>query len=279
MPGLLACPSEIFFEIAPRCLHRAQPVACLAGTCRGLWQQLRTRANRLRVSSLEITSLETLAMALQKASPEDLELLSVDLSTRGGRYWRADVERGLQELGRFLAGATALRGLSLRLAAFDAAMERLRLGPAGKEAILHCLNCLSRHNRLTSLELSHHNIKLPVADEKGDGDEEAPPVVARPSTRALRRWASDSAEHEVMPTNIIVAVGKFSQLEDLRLAHDEIYGATAEALSRTLAGLPRLTCVDFTRNHINKQAMERVRRILPQRVHILGEAQQTFFFY
>ena len=59
----------------------------------------------------------------------------------------------LQELGFFLAGASALRSLGLRWATFVMTMERLRLGPAGYEALILGLCSVVQHRSSLSLLL------------------------------------------------------------------------------------------------------------------------------
>jgi len=267
-----------------------------------------------------VSCLNALTAGLAQVSPTDLESLHVDLSTQGGgRYCRSEVERALRELGLFVGNASALRSLAVRLASFDAAMERLRLGPASWEALIRGLSGLAQHQRLHSLELSYMTIKASQATQEPpiegglEAEVEGPSSPGRASGssassgggRVLRRAATspgrNSGRHEgpfsgspakapaaerplapcssATPRTFLEVLGQLTELEELRLTHDEIFGATAQLLPSILTGMPRLKRVDLTRNHIPKQVMQEVRAAMPQRVKLAGDDQQTFFFY
>jgi len=182
---VVRCPPEILQQVAPRLLDRAQPVGRLACASRALFNGLRTCTGRLRVGSIVALRLDTLKLALSRASPADLDCLCVDFFSGGARYCRQELEAVLQELGQYLASAASLRGFCVRLTSFDSDFDRLRLSPQSWEALVRGLNGLAQHKKLRVLELSHFTIKESLARQLVD-----PPGAEGSKGRVLRRAAT-----------------------------------------------------------------------------------------
>mmetsp|Transcript_75326 Transcript_75326/g.189502 ORF Transcript_75326/g.189502 Transcript_75326/m.189502 type:complete len:364 (-) Transcript_75326:151-1242(-) len=337
--GLLACPPEILWEIAPRLLDSARPIGQLACASRGLAQSLcstgRGSSRGLRVGSISTCCLTALVEGLTHVNRSDLELLRLDLSAQGGgRCSRVEVERALWELSRFLPGAAALRKLSVRLASFDVTMERLRLGTEAWEALIRGLGGLAHFRKLQSLELSYVTMKASQATHimgrtpqtgapgrqlrraassptRGTGTHVAAAAAAaamaptaptarqglllggfggQPSTLSLREPDGESTAPlhlpvvaetaaATVPQSFLEVLQQLTRLEELRLTHDEIFGSTAQLLPPVLKSMRKLQYVDLTRNHIPKQVMKEVRAAMPKDARLVGDDQQTFFFY
>lgn len=322
--GLLTLPPELLREIAPRPLGRAQPVGRLAAACRGLSQGLRREGRGgepggggLRVGTISVSCLQTLSQGLARACLPELEALHVDLAAAPGcsqgRPRREQLEGSLQEVSRLLPQASSLRSFSLRLTAFDLALERLRLGPETWEALVCGLSGLARHGRLQLLELSSIPIKASqatqaikgrqlrrsassptrstAASSSGGGGSSSPRTGGASSGTSCAAACSASPCTSVVPGSAAVveeeptarsfleALGRLTTLEELLLTHDEIFGSMAQLLPPVLNGMRRLRRLDLTRNHISKGDMEAFRAAMPRGVKLAGDDKQTFFFY
>eukprot|EP00928_Gymnodinium_smaydae_P086652 TRINITY_DN709_c0_g1_i1.p1 TRINITY_DN709_c0_g1~~TRINITY_DN709_c0_g1_i1.p1 ORF type:complete len:324 (-),score=87.29 TRINITY_DN709_c0_g1_i1:73-987(-) len=296
--GMCALPPHLLLQEVRPFWDRAQPVGRLACCGRQLAATLLdARGRRLRTLAISTEHFQSALEGLSRTSLDDLEALRVDLSAAKGteRPCQQDAERLVSRLGECLAGASRLSRLAVRLSAFDANMERLRLRSEAWEALVRGLASVARFGRLRSLELSSVTIKASQATR-------AVKLDAGERRRHLRRAASAPAEdeaaaaaaaavgaaslaeeeegaEEMSSATFLQALAQQTGLEDLRLTHAEMFGSTAELLPAALSGMPHLCRVDLSRNHISKQAMEQLCQSLPPHVELSGANQQTFFFY
>mmetsp|Transcript_56980 Transcript_56980/g.121058 ORF Transcript_56980/g.121058 Transcript_56980/m.121058 type:complete len:334 (-) Transcript_56980:347-1348(-) len=305
---------DLVWLLAARFFDSAQPVGRLASSCRALHKDFLSSTGKLLVVAISTNGLQSFSHSLQKACPEHLRSLRLDLSKRGCcRYTRPDIDSAFSDLRRFLASARILKCLVLRLSSFDSQMERLRLGTTGWKDLTCGLRYLVQFRRLRELELSYVPIKhshvmrlvnfegqeeavttcslqlashagassgcsIRIAEQTGDGTATSSTSSAWPAAltprRCLRRVATSPED-----TCFVDVLCQLRDLEDLRLTHAEMVSDVAKVLPTTLAGMRRLKSLDLTRNHISKQAMEEIRQSLPSRVVVEGDDQQTFYFH
>eukprot|EP00746_Dinoflagellata_sp_MGD_P013731 gnl/MRDRNA2_/MRDRNA2_129803_c0_seq1.p1 gnl/MRDRNA2_/MRDRNA2_129803_c0~~gnl/MRDRNA2_/MRDRNA2_129803_c0_seq1.p1 ORF type:complete len:365 (+),score=69.65 gnl/MRDRNA2_/MRDRNA2_129803_c0_seq1:75-1169(+) len=303
-------PAEVFLGVVLPMFDRAQPVSRLATCSRYFWSATHSSPSsqgiRLRSMALNIVKLGCMEEALRRTNPSDIQVLRVDLSCEERRNLGSDeIEAAVQLLGKSLRSMPQLRILTIRLASFDAKMERIRLGRKTWEAMTRGLAGLSQYGRLRTLELSSMAIKasqatqqvtledisydLSTRDEE-DVDHEASIMSSRtlPVMAGLHALAisplqelahSESPSMQKPSLNFLDALGQLSCLEELRLTYDEIFSTTALLLPPAIQKMPGLKVFDLTRNHIPKQVMLSVRTALPEQVQLEGDDQQTFFFY
>mmetsp|Transcript_34657 Transcript_34657/g.99930 ORF Transcript_34657/g.99930 Transcript_34657/m.99930 type:complete len:311 (-) Transcript_34657:364-1296(-) len=295
---IMECPPELLLELGPRLFDTAQSAGRLACASPVLSSGLRNKAGQLRVGSIVVVSLDAFKEAMLRASPGDVEAFRVDLAARGtGRYDRGEISRALQELGQYLEGASSLQALSVRLASFDVAMERLRLGPETWAALIRGLSGVAQFGRLRSLELSHVTIKASQATQAVDCPKARSSRVLRRAATSPTRGADGGNLFGPKGQSLLLGVavaraedgstenrsfldvlGQLAELEELRLTHDELLGSTATMLPPVLTSLPKLERVDLARNHIPKHVMQEVRDALPRRISLSGDEKQTVCF-
>jgi len=253
---------EVVVHAAPKLFDRARQIGRLACVARG-FQRCLSGGGKLRVGIIETSCIQSLLEGLVRVAVSEMEVLRVDFSGESRQFLsRQEIERALRHLSDCLHSASSLRVLSVRMASFDAAMERLRLSSTAWETLIHGLSAVARHQRLQSLELTSFAIK-----EGG---------------RQLRRARSaperepGSGEVAGKPSKSFTeALSQISSLEELCLTSDAIFPPTAQLLAQALPQLKQLVKVDLTRNHISKQAMESIRQALPDKVELRGNKQQT----
>eukprot|EP00929_Paragymnodinium_shiwhaense_P095612 TRINITY_DN5683_c0_g1_i1.p1 TRINITY_DN5683_c0_g1~~TRINITY_DN5683_c0_g1_i1.p1 ORF type:complete len:368 (+),score=87.02 TRINITY_DN5683_c0_g1_i1:214-1317(+) len=166
-PLLSLLPRELFEEITLGLMDCAAPLGRLASASSRMAAALKDPRGRLRVGSLRTGSLESLRASFEAACWSDLRVLQVDLTAeKRPRLARPTVEDAIRGLGDALAEASSLRSMTVRLAPFDVAMERLRLGKDAWEALTCGLSSLAKHRRLGSLELSNMCIKSSTATQE-----------------------------------------------------------------------------------------------------------------
>lgn len=289
--SFLALPYEAFLLELPRFLDCAQPVARLACASRSLASDLQDSAGCLRVGSFVTCRLQTAVEALNRMSLSNLEVFRIDLSTESrSNICSKEIERVIRQLGHGLAGARALKVLAVRLASFDANIERVRVSREAWEALIRGLSALSQHQTLRTLELSSITIKASRATQDVSiSYEERPEVVAATTSRQLRRAASSptrgaGAAAAASATSrgkltFLEVLEKLTNLEELVLTYDEIFKDTAQMLPPVFNKMEHLKKVDLTRNHIPKQVMQTVRAAMCKKVQLCGDDSQTFFFY
>ncbi|CAK0900808.1 unnamed protein product [Prorocentrum cordatum] len=249
--GLQAVPADLQAHLALAFLDGARPVAHLACASRLLRAALCDGSWRLRVGGLRMSRVDCAEECLRRASLPHLAVLRLDLAAAAGGPARAAVEGFVARLADCLAdGALQPQALALRLAAFDAAGDRLRLGQRAWASLVRGLGAPAC-GRLRALELSFLPIKLSQALQ---------PVAA--AGEACLSFAA--------------VLARMFSLEELVLTHDDIFGETALLLGRSLGELPRLTCLDLTRNRISRQAMDGMRAAVSPTVAIRGAESQTF---
>jgi len=259
----LPCEACVFLGLF---LGLPDAVAALAACSLGLRGVLLDASGRMRVTALEAASLRGALQGLRCVSFQHLVTLRVDLLTQSGskELMRRDVEHLVANLGRCLAmdGARQLRVLSMRLATYDAKMDRLRLGGQALGALVRGLGGLARHGQLRFLELSFLPLRLAQAMQ---------PVAPFP-----RLDVGDESSRSVEEAmTLFGALGSLLSLEELVLTHDDIFGTTGLELAKALAGLPRLRSLDLSRNRISRLVMKEVRAMLSQEVRIHGSELQA----
>jgi len=298
---MLGMPSEICIASLPSFFGGAKDVGCLAACARDLTAGLKDSSGRLRVCSIITSKLSSAVEGLDRASLPELEVFRLDLSGSTGQLARQEIERGIRQLSANLSKASALEVLAVRLASFDASMERIRLDVNAWEALIRCLGNLSVYGRLRSLDLSSFNIKtsratqdVSMSESQGGGDlkEEAlVPVATGRDSRKLRRAvtcptegtgaaaAAAAAAHLAPKLTFLDALARLSSLEVLVLTYDEIFGDTAKMLPPVFEKMDNLKRVDLTRNNIPKQDMKELRASMPCKAELCGDDLQTFYFY
>uniref|UniRef100_A0A7S4VLQ6 F-box domain-containing protein n=1 Tax=Alexandrium monilatum TaxID=311494 RepID=A0A7S4VLQ6_9DINO len=278
---LMEMPAELLAAALPHLFDRARPVARLACAAPCFAAALSDMGGRLRVGSVITCRLGSLVDGLARLSTRHLEILRVDLSAESReRLCSREIELAVKQLSQVLSQTAALRVLAVRLASFDVSMGRLRLSSEAWEALTLGLGALARHRRLRSLELSSIAIKPSRATRAVRGSAPEEP------RRQLRRAASSPAEACAGTgagaggsLTFLQALERLSELEELVLTYDEIFGSTARLLPSVFRALERLKRVDLAMNHISKEEMQAVRRATPSGIQLCGEDQQTFFFY
>jgi len=255
--GFSDLPGEVHALLSLQHLGMPQPVARLACVSRELRIRLSDPRGCLRISSISASRLACATGGLQRVRFQCLVALRVDLLSESAKLLRKDVEGFVAYLGDCLSRGLVLSTLAIRLASFDASMERLRLGRQAWEALVRGLQALARHRRLRSLELSFVALKLAQA------------------TQAVAPAAEANDEAREEPLTFLKALGSISSLEELALTHADLFGATALELARALQELPLLKRVDLTRNRISKQVMREFRAAMPPQVQICGSDLQT----
>jgi len=218
---------------------------------------------------------------LARLSRDQLEELRIDLSAESReKLSRRDIETAVRSLSACLAGASQLRVLSVKLAAYDISMDRLRLSRDAWEDLIRGLSAVSRFQCLRTLELSSMAIKTSQALQAVKPYEEEPCRQLRRAQSApeTSKTGSSSAPGSSALTFLDV-LARMSALEELTLTYDEMYGCTAQLLPAVFASMTKLRKVDLTRNHISQQVMKEIRQTLPQELQIQGDGQQSWFFY
>jgi len=279
--GLLTMlPSVVIVKILPRLFDRAQPVGRLTGCSRALARGLTDPAGHLRASSIVTCRQQSALEGIQRASLAELEVLQIDLSAEDrDQLHSQQVERVIRQLSDCLARAVALKVLIVRLASFDVSMERLRLGRGTWQALIRGLAALSAHQSLRSLELSSFSIKASAATQDVNVPPEGCRQLRRASSSPTRGAGATAARFEREKLTFLEALRRFSNLEELVLTNDEIYGTTAEMMASVFRTMERLKRVDLSRNHISGQVMKAVRDVMPKEVELCGDQQQAFFFF
>lgn len=275
-------PFEALDAQLPSFFGRARPVGRLACTARFLKQGLADADGRLRVSAMVTCRIHSVIEGLERASLPSLEVLRLDLSSESReKLCRKEIEHMVRHLSEHLAGASSLRVLAVRLASFDASMERLRLGKASWEALIRGLGALAEHQRLQVLELSSIAIKTTQAQQVVEPQEPHRQLRRASSApaSASASAASPTAQRSGAGLTFLDVLRKLSELEELVLTYDEIFACTAQLLPPVLREMACLRKLDLTRNHIPKQVMRAVREAMPPKVQLCGDDQQTFFFY
>lgn len=280
--GFQRLPAEVFLGVVLQMFDRAQPVGRLATCNRSLWQATRSSTDsqgRLLTTAVCMTKLHIMEDALQRVSFSNIQVLKVDLSCEERKNLRSDeIQASVQLLGESLRSMSQLRVLAVRLASFDAKMERIRLGRRTWEALTRGLAGLGHHGRLRTLELSSMAIKASQATQ---------PVLLPADDFALGPCAyneefvlNEPPDMTRKPSlSFLGALAKLTMLEELLLTYDEIFSTTAQLLPPVIERMPALKILDLTRNHIPRQVMQQVREDLPERVTLEGDDLQTFFFY
>jgi hypothetical protein len=263
---------------------------------------LKDSSGRLCVNAIVTCRLKSAIEGLERTNLIGLEVLRLDLSGESrAQLSRQEIDFTIRHLGKCLGNAVAMKELSVRLVSFDMSMERLRLSPEAWEALIRGLGELSRHGSLRSLQLSSFAIKTSRAiqdvnmsneDLQAEALLSPVPQNRRGSVRQLRRAATSptrgsGAALAVIPSSpgshskltFLEALAGLSNLEELTLTYDEIFGSTAQMLPPVFHKMERLRRVDLTRNHIPKQVMQAVRAAMPSKVELCGDDLQTFFFY
>eukprot|EP00440_Ansanella_granifera_P064903 gb/GFBE01070373.1/.p1 GENE.gb/GFBE01070373.1/~~gb/GFBE01070373.1/.p1 ORF type:complete len:305 (+),score=51.66 gb/GFBE01070373.1/:1-915(+) len=272
--GNLQLHWEVVTYAAVRLLETARPIGRLACVSRGFRSCL-SGGQKLRVPAIETNRLSSLIEGLARVSMQDLEVLRIDLAAEHRDCLsRQDIERAVRQLSGNLHMARSLRVLSIRMASFDSAMERLRLSCDTWEVLIHGLAALAQHGRLRSLELSSFSIK-----EKGGRQLRraisAPEPAIGSGEAAMAAFSGGAASSDGAKLTLSDVLLRMVVLEDLSLTSDGIYPPTAQQLSQVLPQLRHLKKVDLTRNHISKQVMDTVRAALPAEVKLQGDSQQT----
>ena len=128
--------------------------------------------------------------------------------------------------GSCVAHAANLRELAIRLATFDAHLERLRVGRDVWAVLTRGLGVLTRHQNIRSLELSF--------------------VTRKHMTEKFTELSSETDEIEnscIEPSrsaSLLEVFGSLSSLEELVLTHNEIQGPAALKLAQSCSGLDNL---------------------------------------
>jgi len=276
--GIFALPAEVLTRITARMLGCAQPAGALAACCQGSSTLFRDSSGRLRVGGIVTASLRSAILGCTRASCEDLEVLRVDLNSESREnLHREEIDLLIRLLSALLINAERLRVLSVRLASFDAKMERLRLSRNAWDALVHGLGALAHHRRLKTLELSSVAIKASQATQVMGCRSTS---MAAPLEKKVAGYSEEfDGASAAAPLTFLEALRNLSMLEELALTHGEIFGATGKLLNKIICEMKMLQRVDLTRNHIPKQVMQELRSLLPAHVELNGEDQQTFFFY
>lgn len=256
--GFVLLPSEVHAALGLDFIGQPQHVAPLACVSRELRARLSDSHGRLCVHSINASRLVSAAGGLQRVSFQCLTALRVDLLEQSAVLLRRDVEGLVAHLGDCLSKGMVLSALAIRLASFDAALERLWLGRQAWGALVRGLAALGRHRQLRSLELSYVAIKLSQATQPVAPCEQEEKAAAGPLT-------------------LMRALGGLSTLEELSITHADLFGSTVVALAEVLRELPRLRRVDLTRNRISSKVLAQFREAMPPQVHICGGDLQTFF--
>jgi hypothetical protein len=290
--ALVAIPAEVCLDSLAIFFGTAQPIGRLAAASPCLLEGLKDSSGRLRVSAIVTGRLRSAIEGLQRANLHELRVFRLDLSGESRDLLsKQEIEQGIRQLGTSLSEASSLEVMAVRLASFDASMERLRLGMNAWEALIRCLGELACYKRLRSLELSSISIKTSRAtqdvnmiacsrDAIVQESSSAPRVLRRAATSPTRGAGAAAAAGSSLPKlSFLDALARMSNLEELVLAYDEIFGNTAEMLPPVFHKMHRLKRVDLTRNYISKQVMEAVRAAMPKKVDLCGADLQTFYFY
>lgn len=269
--GCLELPLEVVAQSAAKLFDCARPIGrlacassafqcCLAGGTR----------RKLKVGVMQTSCIQSLMESLSRVDLSKLVELRIDFSA-GSREWRTrqDIERAVRHLSSCLGEASSLQKLSIRMAAFDNSMERLRLSADVWSGLLHGLSSLASHGKLRSLALSSFAIKehsgrqlrrAVSSPEPETGDHEISRCVAKRSLKS-------PSFAEVISRGLL--------LEELTLTSNEIYSPTAQSLAQIFRQLAQLKIVDLSRNHISQEVMHAVREALPEKAELRGERNQT----
>lgn len=250
----------------PDLFDRAQQIGRLAFVSRGLLAGLRG-PGKLRVRYMKTNNIQSLVEGLCSIQLSDLESLRIDFSAGNrAQLCRQELERAIRYISDCLVHTSSLRVLSVRLACFDASMERLRLSAAAWEAFVSGLSSVAKHQRLTSLELTSFAIK---AQSEGRTLRRALSAPERPTAGTI------PVSHGGFTTTFLEALSQITTLEELVLTSDEIFAPTAQLFPQVFSRLPHLKKVDLTRNYISRQVMQVVRESLPPKAELHGDNKQT----
>jgi len=253
-------PRDVLIYMSVKLLQESRAIGRLASSSKELLADLSDEGGRLCVGSIRTFQVQSTMDSLNRASPTYLEVLRVDLSAENFcKLSPKGIEHAVATIAHHLPSATALCEFALRLATFDFAMQRLRLGSQVWEALVCGMGALAQHQRLRSLELSSFSFK----------ESRLTSAVPLPLTHANSKFTQLS---------FLEVLGQLSSLEELALVSDEIFGRTAKLIAEHLANMSNLRKIDFTRNHISPQAMQSVSLALPQKIKLCGKDQQTFCF-
>lgn len=272
--GCLELQWEVAIDAALKLTDRARPIGRLACVSRGFRVCLSGRGsqcNKLKVPSIETSCIESLIEGLRRVSLPDLEVLRVDFSAeRPKRLHRAHVERAMRTLSDCLSSAASLRVLSVRMACFDASMDRIRLSSTCWEAFLRGLSALARHGRLQSLELTSFTIK----EHREQGGRQLRRAHSAPESEdagaGSAAVAAMSASAKLLLSDVLA---QMSSLQELACTSDEIFPSTAQLLVQAVHRHKQLKKIDLSRNHISKQVMDAARAALPSEVQLHGKQQ------
>eukprot|EP00930_Biecheleria_cincta_P030648 TRINITY_DN21222_c0_g1_i1.p1 TRINITY_DN21222_c0_g1~~TRINITY_DN21222_c0_g1_i1.p1 ORF type:complete len:307 (-),score=54.09 TRINITY_DN21222_c0_g1_i1:188-1051(-) len=271
--GCLEPHWEVAIHSAAELFNSARPIGRLACVARAFQYFLSGGKHRkLKVGEMHTGCIQSLSEGLRRVNLSELRSLSIDLSA-AGHEWRTrqDIERAVRNLSCSLREASSLQALSVRMAAFDNSMERLRLSADTWGCLVNGLFALAGFGKLKALELSSFTIK----EQTG-----------RQLRRAVSSPESESSENQaaMMGRSLTAAspsftqvISRMSMLDTLTLTSDEIYPSTACLLSQSLAKLVHLKTVDLSRNHITQEAMNAVHEALPATTELRGVQNQTVF--
>jgi len=263
---------EVVALSAVNLFDRARPIGRLACTSRAFQCCLAGgRQRKLKVGIVQTSCIQSLIESLSRIDLSNLVDLRIDFSA-GSSEWRTrqDIERAVRHLSSVLGEASSLQKLSIRMAAFDNSMERLRLSAGVWGGLLHGLSLLVSHGKLRALELSSFSIK-------------------EHSGRQLRRAVSspdpDTGEYDISRVSkrtlstaspsIVDVLSRSMWLEELTLTSNDMYSPTAQSLSSIFSQLVQLKFVDLSRNHISQDVMHAVRETLPEKAELRGLQSQT----
>jgi len=270
--GCLELPLEVVAHSAANLFDRARPIGRLACTSRAFQCCLAGgRQQKLKVGVVQTSCIQSLTESLSRIDLSKLVDLRIDFSA-GSSEWRTrhDIERAVRHISSVLGEATSLQKLSIRMAAFDNSMERLRLSADVWGGLLHGLSSLVSHGNLRALELSSFSIK----EHYG-----------RQLRRAISSPDPDTGEYDIScvpkrnlstpSPSIVDVLSRGMWLEELTLTSNEIYSPTAQSLTRIFSQLFQLKFVDLSRNHISQEVMHAVREALPEKAELRGLQSQT----
>jgi len=271
--GCLEPHWEVALHSSAKLFNRARPIGRLACAARAFQYFLSGGKHRkLKVHEIQTGCVQSLTEGLWRVNLSELRMLSIDFAA-AGHEWRTrqDIERAVRTLSSSLREASSLQVLSVRMAAFDNSMERLRLSAETWGCLVSGLFALAGFGKLKALELTSFTIK----EHTG-----------RQLRRAVSSPESESGGNQaammgrsltaVSPT-FTQAISRMSMLDTLTLTSDEIYPSTACLLSQSLSKLVHLKMVDLSRNHISQEAMDAVRETLPAKAKLRGVQNQTVF--
>lgn len=145
----LCLPWGVISIDACKVLDSAQPVGRMACTCWAVNRALRGMDGHLPVGFFRTIRLQSVIEGLPRIRLSALEELRIDLSAESrDKLSRKEIEQALRTLSTCLAGASQLRVLAVKLAAWDMSMDRLRLSQESWEELVRGLCALARHQQL-----------------------------------------------------------------------------------------------------------------------------------